>query len=106
MRYNTCMDSSGATPEPLPSPSTPSNPPTKPPSKWYYNVWFVLLMLLFVAGPLGLPLVWKNPRFSRGVKIGLTLLMVFYTLLLIEMTVRMVRAVMEGVQQFNSTLQF
>jgi len=100
------MDSSGATPEPLPSPSTPSNPPTKPPSKWYYNVWFVLLMLLFVAGPFGLPLVWKNPRFSRGVKIGLTLLMVFYTLLLIEMTVRMVRAVMEGVQQFNSTLQF
>ena len=81
-------------------------PPTAAKPKWYYNVWFVLLMLFFVLGPLGLPLVWKNPRFSRGVKVALTVVMVLYTLVLIEATVRVVRAVMQGVEQFNSTLQF
>ena len=75
---------------------------TKP--KWYYNVWFVLVTLFFVAGPFGLPLVWKNPRFSRWVKIVLTLVMVLYTLALIDVTIRAFRAVMEGVNQFNSTL--
>ena len=80
--------------------------PSTPKSKWYYNVWFVLLMLFFVLGPFGLPLVWKHPRFSRRVKVTLTLVMVLYTLVLIEATVRMVRAVMQGVEQFNSTLQF
>ena len=80
--------------------------PNAPHPKWYYNVWFVLLMLFFVLGPFGLPLVWKNPRFSRGVKVALTVVMVLYTVVLIEATIRMVRAVMQGVEQFNSTLQF
>ena len=38
--------------------------------RWYHSVWFVLLMLFFVLGPFGLPLLWKSPRFSRGAKIG------------------------------------
>ena len=76
--------------------------PSRP--KWYYNVWFVLAMLFFVAGPFGLPLVWKNPRFSRWVKVTLTLVMVLYTLALVDVTIRAFRAVMEGVNQFNSTL--
>ena len=73
--------------------------------KWYYNLWFVLFMLFFVAGPLGLPLVWKNPRFSRGVKILLTAVMVVYTLFLVQLTMQAVRAAMNQVQQFNATLQ-
>jgi hypothetical protein len=80
--------------------------PNTPKPKWYYNVWFVLLMLFFVLGPLGLPLVWKNPRFSRGVKVTLTLVMILYTVVLIDVTVRMFRAVMQGVEQFHSTFQF
>ncbi|HAM40193.1 MAG TPA: hypothetical protein DDX89_00465 [Candidatus Omnitrophica bacterium] len=73
---------------------------------WYSNVWFVLFLLFFVLGPLALPLVWKHPRFSRRVKVLLTVAMLFYTLLLIELIVRMVRAVTEAVNQFNSTLPF
>ena len=79
-------------------------PPSKP--RWYYNIWFVLAMLLFVLGPLGLPLVWKNPRFNRGTKYALTGLMVIYTLFLIKLTAQLVRAVSQSVEQFNSTLQF
>lgn len=74
--------------------------------KWYYNIWFVLFMLFFVLGPLGLPLVWKNPKLSKGVKIALTLVMAVYTLLLIELIAKTVQAVMGEVRQFNSTFQF
>ena len=79
-------------------------PPSKP--RWYYNIWFVLAMLLFVLGPLGLPLVWKNPRFNRGTKYALTVLMVVYTLFLIKLTAQLVRAVSQSVEQFDSTLRF
>ena len=82
------------------------SPPEPPRPKWYYNVWFVLAMLFFVLGPFGLPLVWKNPRFSRWVKVALTLAMLAYTVLLVDMTVRMVQAVLNEATQFNSTLQF
>lgn len=75
-------------------------------AKWYHNLLFVLVMLFFVLGPFGLPLVWKNPRFSRGLKIGLTAATSLYTIWLVVLTIRMAKAVMEGVNQFNSTLQF
>ncbi len=73
-------------------------------AKWYHNVWFVLAMLFLVAGPFGLPLVWNNPRFSRPVKILLTLVMVVYTIALIDMTVRMVHEVTRRVNELGATL--
>ena len=79
--------------------------PDSPKPKWYFNVWFVLFMLLCVLGPFGLPLVWKHPRWSRWIKIALTLIMVVYTVVLIDATIRMARAIMQGVEQFNATLQ-
>jgi hypothetical protein len=63
-------------------------------------------MLFFVLGPFGLPLVWKNPRFSRWVKIALTIVMILYTIWLVDVTIRAIRLVTERVDQFNSTLQF
>lgn len=48
-------------------------------SNWYASVWFVLLMLFLVLGPLGLPLLWKSPRFSSAAKIVLTAATVAYT---------------------------
>ena len=75
-------------------------------AKWYYNIWFVLLMLFFVVGPFGLPLVWKNPRFPRWLKLTLTLAMIAYTALLVDLTIRMTRAVLEHVNEFNASLQF
>lgn len=77
---------------------------TKP--KWYYNVWFTLVMLFFVLGPLGLPLVWKNPHFSRRVKVVLTLIMVVYTVWLVDLTIRIFRAVMAEMNHLNATYQF
>jgi hypothetical protein len=55
----------------------------------------VLVLLFLVLGPLGLPLLWRSPRFSRGWKIFLTAVMVVYTALLAESVVASVRLAME-----------
>jgi hypothetical protein len=68
-------------------------------ANWYHNVWFVLAMLFFVLGPLGLPLVWKNPKFSRSVKWLLTVIMIVYTVWLIDLTVKLFRTTMDQVNQ-------
>ncbi len=63
--------------------------------KWYHNIWILLFLLLFVLGPLGLPLAWKNPRLSLPAKIALTLLMAAYTVLLIKMTAKILNAILQ-----------
>ena len=82
---------------------TPAHPPR---AKWYHNIWLTLLMLFFVLGPFGLPLVWTNPRFSRTLKIALTAATLLYTVWLFQVTMQMVRAVTQSLQDFNATLQF
>ena len=83
------------------SPASQARPP-----KWYHNIWLVLFMLFFVLGPFGLGLVWGNPRFSRGVKITLTLVMVVYTVALAEMTIRTMQVVIEHLNQNNTIFSF
>ena len=80
--------------------------PQPPRAKWYHNIWLVLLMLFFVLGPFGLPLVWSNPRFSRTVKIALTAATLLYTVWLLQVTMQMVHAVTTSLQDFNATLHF
>lgn len=41
-------------------------------TKWYYQKWFVVMML-FVFAPIGITLLWAGSRFRRPMKIGLTL---------------------------------
>jgi hypothetical protein len=71
-------------------------------SKWYYNVWFVLFMLFLILGPFGLPLVWKNPRFSRLTKLVLTLTMALYTVLLVDVTMKAIRSAIDQVNQIKT----
>jgi hypothetical protein len=63
-------------------------------------------MLFLVLGPFGLPLVWKNPRFSRRGKILLTMITIAYTLLLIYGTIATVRVLLEQLSQSNALLAF
>jgi len=64
---------------------------------WYYQTWSVVLLLFFVLGPFGLPLLWKSPGFSRGMKIALTVAVITYSALLIETVLVAVRAAMEQI---------
>jgi len=51
--------------------------------KWYLNPISVVLLLFFVLGPFGLPLLYKSPKFSKTLKIILTVAVIVYTSLLI-----------------------
>jgi hypothetical protein len=51
--------------------------------KWYLRPISVVLLLFFVLGPLGLPLLYKSPKFSKTLKVILTIVVVLYTCYLI-----------------------
>ena len=52
-------------------------------TRWYHRVPYVLLLLFFVLGPLGLPLLWKSPDFKLSIKIALTVLTLLFTVWLL-----------------------
>jgi hypothetical protein len=51
--------------------------------KWYLRPFSVILLLFFVLGPFGLPLLYKSPKFSKTVKAILTIVVILYTSYLI-----------------------
>ena len=59
--------------------------------KWYLKPMGVVLLLFFVLGPFGLPLLYKSPGFTRKWKIVLTILVIIYTSYLITLTLEFVR---------------
>ena len=82
------------------SDTTPSN--ATPQSRWYHSVWFVLLMLFVVLGPFGLPLLWKSPRFSRAIKIGLAVLVVVYTAWILAASVKILGGMYHDLESMPS----
>jgi uncharacterized membrane protein YvbJ len=48
---------------------------TKPEDKWYFKTTTFVIALL-CAGPLALPLLWLNPRFSQKTKIIVTIIVI------------------------------
>jgi hypothetical protein len=70
-----------------------------PPStaKWYYRTWSVVLLLFLVLGPFGLPLLWRSPSFSRGMKLALTIVVLAYSVVLFEAVLAAVRLALEQV---------
>lgn len=87
-------------------PLDPAHPPALPASRWHQNIWLVLLLLFFVVGPFGLPLVWNNPRLSRPVKTVLTGVMVVYTVVLVQMIIRIYQSVTQELTNIDSALRF
>ena len=51
--------------------------------KWYLRPISVVLLLFFVLGPFGIPLLYKSPKFSRTLKIILSIVVIVYTCYLI-----------------------
>ena len=88
------------------NPALPPAPSAKP--KWYHNTGIVLFMISpFALGPFGLPLLWKSPRFSRPVKLGLTLFTIAWSIWACWYVASvMVPAVTKELNQINSTYGF
>ena len=71
--------------------------------RWYYRPVWVLILLFLVLGPLGLPYLWRSPRFTRALKIVLTIAVIAYTGLLVGETIRIVQAVQEEMRELQLT---
>lgn len=50
--------------------------------RWYFKNYVLVIMFLTI-GPLMLPLVWRNPKFTKKNKIIITLLVIILTFALI-----------------------
>jgi hypothetical protein len=73
--------------------------------KWYLNPISVVLLLFFVLGPLGLPLLYRSPKFSKTFKIILTIVVIGYTSYLIFASVKMVRELYTRMEELSGILE-
>ncbi len=72
--------------------------------KWYLKPVSVVLSLFFVLGPLGLPLLYKSPKFSRKAKIILTIAVLIYTFYLIFISIDIVGELYKRMDEFKEIL--
>ena len=75
----------------------------KPKTKWYLKTSTIVGGFLLV-GPLVIPLVWANPRFSPTKKIVLTAVFVLITIALLKATVHAVAVLKRYYQIFQGNL--
>ena len=74
---------------------------TESSTTWYHRPVWVLILLFVVLGPFGLPFLWQSPRFTRVLKVLLTVAVVAYTGLLVVQTVRVVQAVQAEMRELD-----
>jgi hypothetical protein len=73
--------------------------------KWYMRPMGVVLLLFFVLGPFGLPLLYKSPEFSRKLKIVLTIVVILYTSYLIIASLEIGRNLFIKMGEFQDILK-
>lgn len=73
--------------------------------KWYLRPFSVILLLFFVLGPLGLPLLYKSPKFSKTLKAILTIIVVLYTCYLIFATLEIGKLLYLRMEEFQDVLR-
>jgi hypothetical protein len=73
--------------------------------KWYLRPLGVFLLLFFVLGPFGLPFLYKSPKFSRRLKMVLTVVVIFYTTYLIIGTVQIARKLYIELEEYQGMLR-
>jgi len=73
--------------------------------KWYLRPMGIVLLLFFVLGPLGLPLLYKSPSFSKKMKIILTIAVLIYTSALILSTVEIGKKLHTMMEEYQERLK-
>ena len=73
--------------------------------KWYLRPTGVVLLLFFVLGPFGLPLLYKSPKFSKKLKIVLTVVVIIYTTYLIIVSVEIGRKLYIQMEEYQGMLK-
>ncbi|MHC4551730.1 MAG: hypothetical protein ACYSUT_03030 [Planctomycetota bacterium] len=68
--------------QPSPPPfQQPVGQASQAPKKWYHST-MLLIAAIVTLGPMALPMIWTNPRYSRTVKAVITLSVLTLTVLL------------------------
>lgn len=75
-----------------------------PKTPWYFKT-SVLVVALLSVGPFALPLLWFNPRYSRTLKIVVTLGVVILSAALGAATDRALKTLMQYYQQAAGGMQ-
>lgn len=70
----------------------------KPEVKWYFKTSNLVIAFLCV-GPLALPMLWFNPRFSKKTKTIISIIVIILAYYLVVATVESVKAIMKNYQQ-------
>ena len=65
----------------------------------------MVMLLFFVLGPLGLPLLYKSPKFSKKLKILLTVVVVIYTTYLAVVSVEIGKKLYIKMEEYQSILK-
>lgn len=65
--------------------------------KWYFKTWSLVASFLCV-GPFMLPLVWKNPRFSKKSKMIISAAVLILTYLLYKLTEKSLQTIVNYYQ--------
>jgi hypothetical protein len=73
--------------------------------KWYLNSIIVVLLLFFILGPFGLPLLYKSPKFTRTSRIILTIVVIVYTAFLIFGSLEIGRELYIRMEELQDTLK-
>ena len=73
--------------------------------KWYLKPIVVILLLFFVLGPFGLPLLYKSPKFAKKLKIILTIIVILYTTYLIIVSVEIGKSLYIQMGEYQGMLQ-
>jgi hypothetical protein len=73
--------------------------------KWYLRPITVVLLLFFVLGPFGLPLLYKSPQFSRPIKIILSIAVIIYTCYLIFASLEIGRQLYSRMEELQDMLK-
>jgi len=73
--------------------------------RWYLRPIPVILLLFFVLGPFGLPLLYKSPRFTRTLRIILTIAVIIYTSYLILASLEIARQLYSKMGELQDILK-
>jgi hypothetical protein len=73
-------------------------------TKWYLRRIGVILLLFFVLGPFGLPLLYRSPEFGRSSKIVLTIVVVSYSAYLIFVSLELARELYKEIEEIRGIL--
>jgi len=74
-------------------------------TQWYLKPISVVLLLFFVLGPFGLPLLYKSPKFSKVLKILLTIIVIVYTSYLIFASLEIGRELYKRMEELQELLR-